>query len=476
MQGINEGKVGGAKMMTQKSLTPMLFLLVAIVFVVLSLAPPVQAQALPIDMTTACNGGACFNWSGIYQDGTSFVNTLGMDNGQSNGCAVQPPCPAAYGNGGPNNTSLELVTGTGTPTPPPSLTLNGITFDFGPVNTTPCGPTTSVQCMNDMIQLSSSGVNMSVAPNYYSTLILLGTAVNGPHTGTVTINYSDGSSDPPIAQTFSDWCGFSGNKFESIAVGPISRINMDGTLIGPGCNLYAYTYPVNVNKEFASVSISSSDTSCTAVANCSYVLAATLKPPSYVIEGGAASPASVAPGSSSTATVSVTPQTGYTNPQESSKTITLSCSILPNVIGDPVSAATPPSCSLSPTSVTIVQNQPPPTTTLTFTAASPSKTMLTRHSSIFYAFLLIPGVMLMGLGFAPRTSRRKRLFGLFLLGLLLAGIVGLPACVSYTHPGNVGTPPGQYTVSITGVDTNGLTQASNPSGTSNTVVVIVANQ
>jgi hypothetical protein len=457
-------------MKTQRSLTPMLFLLVATLLAVVSLTPSAQAQNLPIDMTTACNGGACFNWSGIYQDGTSFVNTLGMDNGQSNGCAVQPPCPAAYGNGGPNNTSLELVVGTGTPPPPPSLTLSGVPFNFGPVNATDCGPTTSVQCSNDMIQLSGSNLTMTVTPHLYSTLILLGTAVNGPHTGVVVVSYSDGSSDPPINQTFSDWCGFSGNKNESIAVGPISRINMDGTLIGPGCNLYAYTYPLNVAKEVASITVSSHDTSCTAVANCSYILAATLKPPTYTIEGGAASPASVSPGSSSTATVTVNPQTGYTG------TINLSCSILPTVTGDPPSAVTAPTCSLSPTSVTITANETSaPTTSLTFTAASPAKSMSARHSNVFYAFLLIPGAVLTGLGFRPRSSRRKRLFGLLLLGLVLIGIVMMPACVSYTHPGNVGTPPGQYTVSITGVDTSGLTQASNPTGTSNTVVVMVSN-
>jgi hypothetical protein len=460
-------------MKTQKKLTPMLFLLAAIFLAVLSLTPPAQAQTLPIDMTSACNGGSCFNWSGLYQDGTTFIGTLGMDNGQSNGCTTSGPCAAAYGTGGPGNSTLEPVIGTGTPPPPPSLTLNSVTFNFGPINSTNCGPATSVTCSNDMIQLSASGAALSVTPNVYSTLILLGAAVNGAHTGTVTIHYSDGSSDPPIAQTFSDWCGFAGNKNESIAVGPISRINVDGSLIGPGCNLYAYTYAVNVNKEFAGFTISSSDTSCTAVPNCAYVLAASLKPPSYTIEGGDASPASVGPGSSSTATVTVTPQPGYTT--TGNKTVNLSCSILPNIVGDPVTAATPPSCSVSPSSVTVVQNETsPPTTTLTFTAASPSNAMSMRHSNIFYAFLLIPGIALTGLGLASPNSRRKRLFGFLLLGLLLTGIVTLPACVSYTHPGNVGTPPGQYTVSVTGIDSDGLSQASNGTGTTNTVVVVVS--
>jgi hypothetical protein len=460
-------------MKTQKKLTPMLFLLVAIFLAVLSLAPPAHAQTLPIDMTSACNSGSCFNWSGLYQDGTTFIGTLGMDNGQSNGCTSSGPCAAAYGTGGPGTSTLEPVIGTGTPPPPPSLTLGGVQFNFGPINTTPCGPNTGVQCADDMLQLSASGATLSITPNVYSTLILLGAAVNGAHTGTVTIHYSDGSNDPPIAQTFSDWCGFAGNKNESIAVGPISRINVDGSLIGPGCNLYAYTYAVNVNKEMSGVTISSSDNSCTAVPNCSYVLAASLKPPSYTIEGAAASPTSVSAGGSTTATVTVNPQPGYTTTGD--KTVNLSCSILPNIVGDPVSAATPPSCSLSPTSVTVQQNETAlPTTTLTFTAAAPSHAMSARHSSIFYAFLLIPGIALTGFGLASPKSRRKRLSGLMLIGFVLTGLVAMPACVSYTHLGNVGTPPGQYTVSITGIDTNGLTQASNSGGTTNTVVVVVS--
>lgn len=453
-------------MMTQRSSIGVLFLLMAAFAVILSLATPAHAQNLPIDLTTACNGGSCLNWPGVYQLGTTFVNTLGMDNGQSNGCTTQPPCSAAYATGGPNNTTLELVLGTGTPPPPPTLTLAGVPFVFGPVNTISCGPTTAQpQCMNNVIQLSSSPLTMSITPNLYSTLILLGAAVNGSHTGTVTINYSDGTSDV-FNQTISDWCGFAGNKFESIAVGPISRMNMEGAPIGPGCNLYAYTYPVNVTKNVSGVVLSSSDTSCSAVPNCSYILAATLKPPTYTIAGGTPTPTSVSPGSSATATVTVNPQPGY------SGSINLSCNILPNIVGDPPSAATPPTCSLSPTSVTIMSNSSP-TTTLTFTAAKPTQATMRRHNNIFYALWIIPGLVLTGVGLGTGGSRRKRLFGSMLLGLLLVAVAVTPACVSYSHVGNVGTPPGQYTVSIAGVDGNGLTQASNAPGTTNTVVVTV---
>jgi hypothetical protein len=199
-----------------------------------------------------------------------------------------------------------------------------------------------------------------------------------------------------------------------------------------------------------------------------YAFAITLKPPTYTIDGGAASPASVNGGGTSTATVTVNPQPGY------SGTISLSCSISPQIVGDPASAATAPTCSLSPTSVTVTTTETsPPSATMTFTASSAANSSFRRPSKMFYALWLpVPAVVLLGLG--CRDGRRKKFFGWFLLGLLTAGIVMIPGCFSRTQLGNVGTPPGQYTVSITGLDGNGLTQASNSAGTSNTVVVTVA--
>ena len=94
---------------------------------------------------------------------------------------------------------------------------------------------------------------------------------------------------------------------------------------------------------------------------------------------------------------------------------------------------------------------------------------------MFYAFLLPPGLVLLGLGFGPRGVRRKRWLGFSMVGMLLALLLVTPACVSTKQLGNVGTPPGQYTVTITGIDANGLSQASNAAGTSNTVVVTVTD-
>lgn len=97
---------------------------------------------------------------------------------------------------------------------------------------------------------------------------------------------------------------------------------------------------------------------------------------------------------------------------------------------------------------------------------------------LFYALCLpIPALALIGVGFGSSNFRRKKLFGLFMLMLVLAAVLLAPACVSYTHLGNVGTPPGQYTVTITGQDSvTGASQAGNPAGTTNTVVVTVTQQ
>jgi hypothetical protein len=450
----------------------------AVALALISLATPSHAQNVQVDLTSTCNGGSCFNVAGLFSAGTEFLGTTGMDNG--NNCTPVSPytnCPDAY-----SATAIGLNASATPPTLTPSSI--GVPFNFGTINTTNCGPSTSTACTSDIVNYTSAGVAItlpSAEQAVYSTMLILGTAVNGSHPVTITATYTDSSQDI-FGQTLSDWCGYSAGSAtqngapigvtESIAVSGTIRINSNGTPNGPTCNVYAYTLPLNVNKQLQGITLTANDTS-----GDSYALAITLKPPSYTIAGGAANPTSVSAGSTSTATVGVSPQPGYVGgASPTSKTVTLSCSISPTIIGEPPSAATAPTCSLSPTSVTVTAGESaPPTTSLTFTAASPTQTGSLRHSGLFYACWIVPGIVFTGMGFGTRNGRRRKLFGLMLLLILVAGLTVLPACVSYVHLGNVGTPPGQYTISITGVDENGLTQASNPPGTTNTVVVTVTS-
>lgn len=452
-----------ATRMIRRKASSIFFLLVLALITLAFSAAPARAQNVQVDLSSTsalCGGQQCFNRAGLFNTGVQFLGTTGMDNG--NNCTPTAPytnCPDAY-----SANQLGLSSATPPTLTPPSL---NVAFNFGTVNAANCGPATSVTCTLDVVNLTSSGVTITLPSSeqaIYSTIIMLGTAVNGSHTGKVTANYTDGSSTV-FGQTFSDWCSFGGNQYESIAVGGINRINSNGELNGAGCNLYAYTYSVDFTKTLAGITLTDLDGS-----GAMFGLAITLKPPTYTIDGGTASPTSVAVGSTSTATVTVNPQPGYG--AVTSETVNLSCSILPTI--QTSSAATAPTCSLSPTSVTVTPGETaPPTSTLTFTAAAAAKTtMVQRSSGFFYALWLpVPGLALVGISFGP--SRRKRLLGLLLLGLLMAGLIATPACVSYTHLGNVGTPPGQYTIAITGVDTNNLSQASNPTGTTNTVTVTV---
>jgi hypothetical protein len=436
----------------------------ALVFALLLVAAPAHAQNVQVDLSSTsalCGGQQCFNTAGLFDTGTTFLGTSGMDNG--NNCTPTPPytnCPDAY--------SANQLFGSSF-TNPPTLTLGGVPFTFGSANTANCG-STGTACTVDVVNFTSSGVAITLPvaqQTVYSTAIMLGTAVNGHHSGKVTATYTD-SSTTVFNQTLSDWCGFGSNQYESIAIGGINRINSDGTLNGASCNLYAYTYPLDFTKTLQSITLTDTDGS-----GASFALAITLKPPTYTIDGGTPDSTTVSAGSSTTAVITVNPQPGYVG------TVQLACSVSPTIASS--GAATAPTCSLSPTSVDVTANESAaPTTTLTFTAAKAAQASLGphpigRHSGIFYAFLLVPAVALTGLGFGTAGSRRKRFFGMLMLGLLLAAVMVTPGCVSYKHLGNVGTPPGQYTISITGVDGNGLTQASNPTGTSNTVVVTVTD-
>ncbi len=453
--------------MTTKGISSSVFfpLIAALVMLSMFQAMPAHAQNVEVDLSSTsalCGGHACFNVGGLFTTGTKFLGTSGMDNG--NNCTPTAPytnCPDAY-----SSNELGLSSATPPTLTPPSL---NVPFVFGTVNTVNCGPSTSKTCIENVVNLTSSGVNVTLPvgkQSIYSTLIMLGTAVNGHHAGQVTATYTTGAPDV-FSQTFSDWCSYGGNPNESIAVSGVERINSDGTLNGANCNLYGYTYPLDYTRDLQSITLTDEDGS-----GAMFGLAVTLKPPTYTIAGGAPTPSSVSAGSDSSASVTVNPQPGYKG------TVTLSCSISPTIVTSSVAMA--PTCAMDPTKVTVTLGETaPPTSTLKFTSSPESKTASSmRHSlPISYAlFLPIPGVALLGLGFAPRGSRRKRWLGFWMVGLLLALFLVSPACVSTTHLGNVGTPPGQYTITITGVDTNGLSQASNPAGTSNAVIVNVTDK
>ncbi len=177
-----------------------------------------------------------------------------------------------------------------------------------------------------------------------------------------------------------------------------------------------------------------------------------------------ATPGSIQAGAVATTTITVSPIGTYAN-NNPPHVITFSClSIAPPVTLAPV-------CSFSPAAVTVS-----PTTslssTLTITTTGPTPTTRLWNHRIFFAFwLAIPALGLVGL--TTTGTRRKSFLGAFLLTILAASIVVLPACGSTTTLGTNGdTPAGTYTFTITGADESGAP----PSNTSTTTVTLTVTK
>ncbi len=173
----------------------------------------------------------------------------------------------------------------------------------------------------------------------------------------------------------------------------------------------------------------------------------------FTVTNGTLSPSSGIPGVSATATITVTSTKNFIS------AVNLTCSVAPVVPKGPT-------CGLSPSSVTPAANS---TVTATLNlATTASSAMLERpsdrrSSGVFYAMLLpIGGIALLGAGFGSAGSRRKKLFGLLMLGLVLCGLLLMPACSSSSGGGggNTGTPTGTYTITVTGTSGSAVATGS----------------
>ena len=147
--------------------------------------------------------------------------------------------------------------------------------------------------------------------------------------------------------------------------------------------------------------------------------------------------ATVTAGQSGTFTLTVTPQGSFTSP------ISFSCSGLPALAG----------CTFKPASVT--PNSSTATSTLTITTTAQTASLASpfrRRSSSLYAMLLVLPAMLLGrVGMA--APKRRKLLSYCLAFVLVGGCLLQVACGGGSNGGGSGrggTPPGTYTVTVTG--------------------------
>ena len=387
---------------------------------------PVWAQAVSqqqVDLSPV------FNVSGIFTDGTAISG--GLDNGSCgySSVAMAETVPGPSGNMNPSGT-------TSYPTLSFPQSSSTITFNFGPENApdaisgcTPAGGSCAVTSAVGAIPLPTG---------QFTELELIGSGVQGAQTGTVTVSYTDGSSDN-FSQGFSDWFnpGPTYNIGESIALKMPYRL-CGSTADNRPFRVYNYEIAINAAKTVQSMTLPNDRNVV--------ILAATLVAiPGFATAAGTPSGTTVSPGNSITIPTIVSSEAGYNG------TVNLTCTVSPAI--QPSQPAKAPGCTFNPASVGVAVGLPG-SSMLTFAPAAPTKSAMARQGSSFlYAFWLpIPGLVLAGFGRRAASGRGKRLLGLLSLGLLLAGVLVIPGCVNYTHLGNVGTPPGKYTIAITGTD------------------------
>jgi hypothetical protein len=169
--------------------------------------------------------------------------------------------------------------------------------------------------------------------------------------------------------------------------------------------------------------------------------------PSFTVTNGTLSATSGAPGVAPTATITVGSVNGFNS------AVTLACSVAPVVSQGPTCAFSNPGGSVTPPA----NGSATATLTVTTTAAT---ALLQRpassHSSGMLYATLVPlfGITLVGAGLGSAGPRRRKLFGLLMLGMLLTGLLLMPACSSSGNNGggggNTGTPAGTYTITVTG--------------------------
>ena len=167
--------------------------------------------------------------------------------------------------------------------------------------------------------------------------------------------------------------------------------------------------------------------------------------PSFTL--AATTPSAVSPGASGTSTVTLTSDNGYNS------AVNMSCSVSGS--SSPLPACSASSFSTNP----VTPKSTGSTTTLTITTTGPSAAMFVP-GKIFYAMWLpIAGMSLAGVSFGSARSRRKKVIGFLMIGMVMAALLVMPACGGGSGGGGGGggkggTPAGSYTVTITGTGTD----------------------
>jgi hypothetical protein len=164
-------------------------------------------------------------------------------------------------------------------------------------------------------------------------------------------------------------------------------------------------------------------------------------PPDFSLASSALAPVFIAPGGSSTATVTVTALDGF------SGAVALTCSVTP-------APAMAPTCAISPDSISAGT-----AATLTISTTGSAAFAPDSASRIFYAMLFVLGFVATGISLGWQKPKRARSAALgFALAVMLAFLV---ACGGSQSNGKSNQTPGAtYTVTVSGTSAASLQHAT----------------
>jgi hypothetical protein len=281
-------------------------------------------------------------------------------------------------------------------------------------------------------------------------LVIAATPGLGVTTGSIYLGNGDGTFQPPMDYdpgTSVVWAlavgDFDGDQHADIAVADgassyvyIVRGNGDGTFNPPSRYITG-----GVSEGLAIADFNGDGKPDLAAPNffsASVLLNIVADFPTFSLSESVPTPNPVTPGQSSTATVNVNAVNGFNS------SVSLACSISPM----PQLA---PQCSISPSSVT---PGTPATLTITTTAPTAAQALPFGSPSRLFNALWLPvaGLALAGIRLSSREKKKTKLAGFLLCSLLVAGLVFQSACGGGggSNGGGGGTPPGTYTITITG--------------------------
>ncbi len=332
-----------------------------------------------------------------------------------------------YGNSNPNAGSNAFVSelrpaGQGTSDLLYSSYLGGSTADVGLA-----------------ITADSSGnayVTGTTLSTDFPTVSAFQPALNGDSDAFVTLVASGGST-----LTYSSYLGGAGDE------------NFDpsnSTFLGAGITLGAGTLVAGSTSSSTGFPVTSSALQPAYGGDPFDAFAATVAPDFNVTAPSTTTPSTVAPGAGATVAITLTAQNGYSSP------VNLTCSVTGTGTPLPACGSFSPASPITPTGGGA-------STTLTITTTG-AQAALVRPRKFFYALWLpIAGLSLLGMGFSSAPTRRKKLLGFLMIGMVMTALLLMPACggSSSNNGGGGGgggcsgcTAAGNYTITITGTGTD----------------------